>query len=486
MSERRDLARNTAILAVGKVSMQALSFLLLPVYTFFLAPDDFGRVDLVLSYLMLLSPIVAMQIDRATFRHLIDARTDIQQQKRIASSVAAIILPTLLLMMLIFGLVSVWLQSGILALAVVTAATVLLSNQLLQFARGLGRNKLFSVASIITGILMFTVTSALIVAFDVGAIAILIGMIGAHLVAAIYTGYKLGIYRLIHRDAVDVSLQRQMLKYSLPLIPSGVSWWAISAADRTIISVLMGVAANGIYAIANRYAAILIALYSIFEMSWTESASIHINSERRHDFFSEVANSSLRAFGSIGLVLVSVIGLLFPLIVQGEFTEAYQYFPFMVIAVLIQSIVGTYSAIYIAKKMTKQVLNTSVVAAVISISLTAVLMPIMGLYAAIVSAITAFGFMAVFRHIDTRKYVKVVYEKSVFLKLILAYVAVYSLYFIEQLWASLLSVIVALLIAYLLNRSASHIIIGKVLSKAGLKSRLTKKQTIVKDVIDNQ
>ena len=45
MSREKNLAKNTAILAIGQLSSKIFTFLLLPVYTSLLSPDDFGTID---------------------------------------------------------------------------------------------------------------------------------------------------------------------------------------------------------------------------------------------------------------------------------------------------------------------------------------------------------------------------------------------------------------------------------------------------------
>ena len=80
-------------------------------------------------------------------------------------------------------------------------------------------------------------------------------------------------------------MQKELIAFSWPLVPSAASWWFIRTFDRTLITVIAGVAANGAYAVANKYSMIFTALYAIFDMSWTESASEHINSKDRDKFF---------------------------------------------------------------------------------------------------------------------------------------------------------------------------------------------------------
>ena len=44
MSREKNLVKNTAILAIGQLSSKVFTFLLLPIYTSLLAPDDFAIV----------------------------------------------------------------------------------------------------------------------------------------------------------------------------------------------------------------------------------------------------------------------------------------------------------------------------------------------------------------------------------------------------------------------------------------------------------
>ena len=67
-----------------------------------------------------------------------------------------------------------------------------------------------------------------------------------------------------------------MYKYSIPLIPNQLSWWIVSTSDRLIISYLLSVAQNGVYAVANKFSSMCITVFNIFNLTWTESASMHI------------------------------------------------------------------------------------------------------------------------------------------------------------------------------------------------------------------
>ena len=65
MSRKTELAKNTAILTVGKLCTQCISFFLLPLYTAILSTEEYGTFDLLVTYSALLLPLVNWQLDLA-------------------------------------------------------------------------------------------------------------------------------------------------------------------------------------------------------------------------------------------------------------------------------------------------------------------------------------------------------------------------------------------------------------------------------------
>lgn len=76
MSRSKELVKNTAILTIGKMCTQFVSFLLLPLYTALLSTEEYGIVDLFTTYIALILPLVCWQLDQGIFRFMIDCRED--------------------------------------------------------------------------------------------------------------------------------------------------------------------------------------------------------------------------------------------------------------------------------------------------------------------------------------------------------------------------------------------------------------------------
>lgn len=452
MSRTKYLVKNTLIIAVGKVATQFIAFFLLPLYTYFLSPAEFGLVDLAVTYLTLLVPTLTLQLEMALFRFLVDARGSDYQKALVISNIVYMVIPLLLPVIIIFIIYGVIFNFQYFDEMLLAGLALLLSNLFLQIARGLGDNKNFAIASVVVG-LGTAATAVLFIAYlDMRVEGMLLSIASANTLGVIYLFARLRLYRYIKLGLRDKVLQREILGYSVPLVPNGAAWWVINVSDRTIITIMINAAANGIYAVSSKYASIFSSIFSIFSMSWTESASLHIYAKDRDLFFSSVSNSAIRLFGALGLGLIAVIPFIFPWLVDKSFGEAYLYVPILVVAAFFNAVVGLYSAIYIAKKLTKQVMNTSLVAAGLNIVLTIGLIPFFGLYAAAGATALAFLAMAVFRHYDVKKYVKITYEKNVFVVLGVLYAVVMALYYMNVMWASVVGVAIAVLAGYWLNR----------------------------------
>ena len=300
-----------------------------------------------------------------------------------------------------------------------------------------------------TGIIL-NIIMIIILKFD--GKSILISSFLSNVIGALYLFFKLKIYKNITRKLNDVSITRDIIKYSWPLVPNTISWWLINASDRTIVTFLISSSANGIYAISTKFSAIISSILNIFNLSWTESASLHIDDEDRDDFFSNVNDEILRLMSSVCVLLISFMPILFSIFINEKYIDAYQYIPINILASFFNCIVSIYSSIYVAKKMTKQVANTSFFAALINIIVDLVLIKFIGLYAASISTAIAYIVMAIYRSIDLRKIVKIKYDKKLIISIIVIFILSILLYYQKNIIFVILNVILTVLYSITANK----------------------------------
>ena len=451
MSKGKDLAKNTAIVSIGKICTQLITFFLLPVYTAVLSNEEYGVVDLLNTLTSLLLPIVTLQIEQGIFRYLIDCRENNEKQIKLITTIIRFMIIQSIACIVIFLCVSPFIHNEYKYFLIANLLMGIFSSLLLQICRGLGDNATYAIGSFITGAFTVVLNVIFIVAFRWGAY----GMLGAtaisNFICAVYIFLKRKIYKYIKPIQFDKKILKEIIKYSVPLIPNMISWWIVSASDRTIISAVIGIAQNGIYSAANKFSGVFTTLYSVFNLTWTESASININSEDRDEFFSKILDFVIRFFGCLCLGTIAVMPFAFNILINEKFAEAYYQIPILILGSVFNILVSFVGSIYVAKKLTKEIAKTSVISAVINIFVNIVLIKSIGLYAASISTVIAYALMFIYRWIDVKKYVKFNVNKILMFALTIMYGITIFTYYLKNTMISVVVLVIVVVFAIITN-----------------------------------
>lgn len=466
MSRESKLLKNTAIITIGRISTQMISFFLLPLYTSLLSTSDYGVVELLNTLVSLCVPILTLQIDQAVFRYLVDNRNKKENIKKgISTSIESVTVVSIIYL-IIFMIISPLIHNNYKYFLATNVIVCIYSGIVLQIARGLGDNKTYAEASFISAATTVLLNVLFIVKFRWKAYGMLsAGLIG-NLACTIFVFAKDKIYKYIDVKEFSKSLLKKLLKYSIPLIPNAIAWWIFNSSDRIIVSAILGVDQTGILSAAYKFSNVYITFYNIFNMTWTESAALHIDDEDNVEYFSRVINVMFNLFSSLCIGIIAFMPFIFKVMINEKFGAAYNQIPILMMSSLFNVVVGLLSVIYIARKDTKAVAKTSLMAAIINIVVNLGLIKFVGLYAASISTIVAYGVMAVNRYFDVRKtYLKVKLENKNLIMVSLALVIVNICYYSNSLILKIVSAVFSVIFAWLMNykslNTIKKIIIGK-------------------------
>lgn len=416
MSRKKDLAKNTIILTFGRICTQFVSFLLLPLYTAILEPEVYGIADLFNSYIYLIIPLVSLMLDQGLFRFLLECRENEKRKKVLLSTVLLINCVEILVYVIIYIFIQRFIGSQYKIFLLIDVAVNIFLNTFLQFSRGIGKNGVYAVSSFLSASMTVVFNVITLVFLRMGAWGLFISTVLGRVIALITTILLLKTWKYFGIKEFSKEEAKRLMKYSLPFIPNQLSWWVMSVSDRTIISWFLNVAANGLYSVANKFSSIYITFYNIFNLSWTESVSLHINDKDSEEFLENTINTMFKLFYAVCIGIIAYMPLVFPLLINKQYNQAYAQVPILMIAVLFQVIVGLYSVIYVALKKSTEIAKTSFWAAVINICVDVALIKFIGLYAASISTLVAYATMSVYRYFHIKKYVNVpLHKKSVYL-----------------------------------------------------------------------
>ncbi|HIR75101.1 TPA: oligosaccharide flippase family protein [Candidatus Ventrenecus avicola] len=465
MNRNKEFAINTFILFLGKFTTQFITFLLIPLYTHFLNADDYGLIDLIQTYVSLFVPVLILRFDSAVFRFLIDERKNkdnVDGKKIVITNIVITVFCVAVVVSFIYILIGFFVSIKYFWLLLFTVIAIMFSNILLQISRGLGKNKEYSIACVITGITTLILNVIFIIIFKMGASSILVSTCIANVLCSMYIALKNKIFNMIELRFLSKKRILEYLKYSLPMIPNSLSWWIVNVSDRSIITFILGTAMNGIYTISCKFSNIINSIFSIFNMSWQESASMHINDNDNDKdiFFTTIINKMLDLFSTVSVIIIATLPLVYNYIVGSNYIESYFYIPILLFANMFNILINLIGGIYIAKKETKKIMNTTIVSAIINLIFNLSLIKTIGLYAACLSTLFAYFIMAVYRYIDVQKYVRIKINFLFSLRVILIFIITCLLYYINIPPINILNFMIVVVYVIVFNRKSFKQLVG--------------------------
>ena len=461
MEKNKELIKNTIIILLGKFCTQFLSFFLLPLYTSILSANEYGIYDLIVTYVALFVPVISLQIEMAIFRELIDVRSNCEKTSKIISSGIYSVVLQFIICLIGYYLISIFINIPYKNYIILNILAVMVSSVFMQIARGLGKNVEYSISSVIAGVSTILLNILFLVVLKFNVDGMIISAILSNIFAAIYIFISCKLYKKIKYSSVSKQTIHKLLKYSLPLVPNGLIWWIINVSDRTIISIFLGTGANGIYAVSNKFSSILMQIFNIFNLSWTESASLHINDEDKNEFFSGVFNKTLKYSLVICLLIIVALPFLFNILISQSYSEAYIYIPILLVGMIFNIIVSFLGSIYVAIKLTKEVAKTSFGAGVLNILINVFLVKYIGIFAAAISTVLAFLTMSIFRIVDVQKYVKLKINFKEFSIVLLLFLISLLLYYFNNTLISAIYLVLVIVYVFIDNKNYINLILKK-------------------------
>ena len=104
---KKELMKNTFIIAIGKFSTQVISYFLLPLYTSILTTSEYGIYDFLVTACIFLVPFITLLMEESMFRFLIDEETKTGKMKVMSNvciySVFSMIIWCLLLLIVLIN-----------------------------------------------------------------------------------------------------------------------------------------------------------------------------------------------------------------------------------------------------------------------------------------------------------------------------------------------------------------------------------------------
>lgn len=396
-----ELTKNTAVIAVGNLSVKLINFFLLPLLTAFMIPSDYNTVELLTSTLELLLPFCMLSLQDAVFRFCMDKSCD---RKAIFNSALAVTLGGAVLVFIGVSVLGIaypqeyWVLFGVLYL--LTALCGLCG----EYVRGNEKIVWYSAAGIANAVALAAFMFLFVVVFDMGIIGYLTARCCADAVKLLMLVFSGGLFGAISPKKVNGGLLKEMVKFSMPLVPNNISWWLVHTVSRYVCTWLVGATVSGLYTAAAKLPSIINVFGAVFLSAWTISAVKTENDDNKSEFNSKVFNVCSCVFTLATSAVLVLLPFISRFLLQGEYYSAWSDASILILGAMLSCYVSYFGAFYTASKRTGKAFVSTLLGGIVNLVVAIGFVQSWGIHALTIATFLAYLVMAVFRLIDTYKY----------------------------------------------------------------------------------
>jgi len=284
------LARHSLVYGIGGIVSRVVAIFLLPIYTGYLSPSDYGVVAVIIAAEAVAVIFLRAGVQNAFFRFYFDSTDSLRRRTVVRTAFWFTIVSSTL--GLILGLVLAPQIASALGLGggqsnLVRAASVLLwadmnYQQQTALFRVEERSHSFVIASLANVAITIAATVVLVVWLHKGPLGLIVGnftgTLSVYFVLLAYRAKLLGL-------EFDRKLYKAMEQFGLPLIPSALALWSTRFIDRLFLNHFLGKGDVGVYAFGVTIASALTLIITAFQLAWPAFAySIEDDDEARHTY----------------------------------------------------------------------------------------------------------------------------------------------------------------------------------------------------------
>ena len=274
MSIYRTIARHTAIYSLALAAGKMASLFLLPVYTRYLSPADYGAMELMELVSFLVSALFCSRITDALFYFFAESKTEDGRAKVIGTSFCAAVLlgasgalvgwiAAEPVSRLVFGSTRF---AGYFRIAFLNFAFLFPQDMGFAYLRVLNRSVAYVVGQLARLVVMTTLCVVMMVHYRMGISA----MLWSSVLTSASMATFMGVLLLSRNGAhFDVRIGAKMVRYAAPLGLSALGMTILHSGDRFFLQRIVSLDEVGIYALAYKFGMLVAYSHLAFLNYWS-------------------------------------------------------------------------------------------------------------------------------------------------------------------------------------------------------------------------
>ncbi|MBR4026770.1 MAG: lipopolysaccharide biosynthesis protein, partial [Lachnospiraceae bacterium] len=424
---------------IGNVLTKATQFLLLPLYTKYINPNDFGTYDLHIAYITFLSSILFFDIWGGIMRFMFDYKEHNEKAKPVTNGLI-IFASSTFVYTIVVAIMGVFFNISYIGWLYLYGLSANIAQVVGYVARALKKDYIFAIGGFL-GTLVNVASNIIFIAllqygYKYMYVSYCLGMI----VNVLFVGINIRFYQLIKREYFDKTLFISMLQFAMPLSLNSAAFWFLTSYNKIVINQQLSVTQNGMYAVANKFSAMINLVTQCFQMAWQELtfSKAGCNKEEMGLFYTKAINEYIKFLSFGTLALIPMIKIIFPYMIDASYSDAENLIPFTLIGALFSCISSFVASIISTIKKNRMIFTTTIMGSVVNIVFIHLFIGTIGIYAAVCSLAMGYIVVVIRRIMLLRKYISIHIDKKMIFLLSTGFAMVCFIYIKRSPWENFL------------------------------------------------
>jgi O-antigen/teichoic acid export membrane protein len=426
MTEKKSGAsRDILIYAIGTISRQLVGFLMLPIYTSYLSPSDYGLVSILIVSISVFELVMGARFAQVIPKFYFE-EDNVNMKKIVLSSALT---TTALLSAIGFLVVYLsrdtislfFLGDDIYATYLGVFAILLFTNGIesygLMYLRLMDRPISFVINSLLKLFIQLSLNIYLIIILDYGVIGIIISSVTSSSIFCVY--FLIIIYRDVGRG-FDLSFIKRLYKFSWPIWLAGTLTLYVHSSDKYFIRVYSSLEDVGLFELAVKFAMIQgVLIWQPFS-SWWQSARFKIlkTSKSFEQDFQRIFNFLVSFLVTTVMGIIIFSDLIIQFMSSNEFHDATNAVTPLAISLLFLNLSLFFNLSFLASDKTIVLTYLKLISAIVITFLFLVLIPEYGFVGASYAFLITNVVLFLLTYLWGRKYINLGVNLVYFLTLI--------------------------------------------------------------------
>jgi len=428
----KSLLSSSIIYTTGRVLPQVVSFILLPVYTFYISTEDYG----IINSMQVLSAIIVLfftcALDRGVLRMYYDFDSSLSKKMYLGTiSISIFIISTVFL--LLFFLFSDKLNLIYISIdfypfysyTLISCYLEVFSLIPLIYLQIHNKPLIYISLNLFKFIIGVSLTLYFIIFLNAGALGMIKALFFSNLIVLpIYLYYAIKSFSF----KLDFKMLLDTFKFTLPILPTLLAAWVLNISDRIFVEKYFNMIDVGIYSLGSKISGSVLILFGAFSIAYSpyffEKAKKQPNNKDLFLFNKQICVFFLFLTFSLFILSKEIIKIFF----KADYYESVNVIQILSLHTILSVFLGILNLMYYQSKATLPLLYIFILGSVVNIVLNFILIPELSFIGASYATVLSFLAMFLIQLKFAKNYYYIPFDWKIIFRVTVGFLVIYYLF----------------------------------------------------------